>query len=73
MMVSSSLEAYRLGLARHQLLVQEIVDKTFQLVGARLAQPLARPGLLQPAHVAFADAHRFDRRWVQPAVLFSQE
>ena len=54
------LEAYLLGLARHQLLVEEIVDETLQLIGAGLAQPLARPGLLQPAHIALADVHRLD-------------
>ena len=62
-MVSSCAKTHRLGLARQQLFVEEIVDQALQLVGGRLAQPLARPGLLQPAHVAIADAHRLDRPW----------
>ena len=65
-------KAHRLGLTRQQLLVQQLVDEALQLLRARFAQPLARPCLLQPAHVAFADADRLDRRGLHP-LSFSQE
>ena len=70
-------EAHLLRLPRQQFLVDQFIDEPLDLVGGRLAQPLARPGLLQPAYVARADAHRLagagvDRLIGKPGIAAKQ-